>query len=230
MKLSILVPVYNEEETILKVVNILESISIGDVDKEIVIVDDGSIDGTLRILEDIKNRHKVIFHDKNMGKGKAVRTAIENASGDVMVIQDADLEYDPNDIRSLLEQIKRGETEVVYGSRFLGKTDNVFTALPTHYIGNKILTKFTNLLYNCELTDMETCYKMFRKNVLSGVNLKARGFELEPEITSKILKKGFKIKEIPINYSYRTYEKGKKIGKIDGFKALYYLLKYRVMD
>lgn len=230
IKLSILIPVYNEKKTILDILKQVEAVNLGGVKREIILVDDGSTDGTRKILQKLKSKYKVIFHKKNKGKGGAIRTAIENATGDVLVIQDADLEYDPRDHAKLIGPIKNGEVSVVYGSRFLGRNPQELKALKSHYFGNKLLTAITNILFGCRLTDMETCYKMFRKEVLKGVNLKARGFELEPEITAKILKRGFKIKELPITYNYRTFEEGKKITKMDGVKAIYYLLKYRLVD
>lgn len=230
MKLSILIPVYNEKKTILDLLKAVEKVDLGDVKKEIVLVDDGSTDGSREILESVKNKYKVIFHEKNGGKGAAIRIAIKHATGDIMVIQDADLEYDPQDFRRLIKPILSGETKVVYGSRLMHEKLSTIKIFRSHYIGNKVLTFITNLFYHCKLTDMETCYKMFKKEVLQGVPLKAKGFELEPEITSKILKRGFKIKELPINYNFRTYGEGKKIKKFDGVKAIYYLMKYRFMD
>ena len=226
MKLSILIPVYNEEETLQDILNKVDSVDLKDIEREVVIVDDGSTDKSRDILRTLAKKYKIIFHKKNSGKGAAIRTAIKNATGDVLVIQDADLEYNPEDHVKQLELIKNG-ADVVYGSRFLGQTKEELKAMKSHYYGNKLLTSLTNILFGCKLTDMETCYKMFKKDVLKGVRLRARGFDLEPEITSKICKRGFKIKEVPISYNYRTFDEGKKITKIDGLKALYYLLKYR---
>jgi len=231
MKLSILIPVYNEKNTVLELLKHVAAVNLDGIDKEIIIVDDGSTDGTHQILKGLKNRYKVIFHKRNMGKGSAIRTALKYATGDILIIQDADLEYDPlTNYKLLIEPIKRGEADVVYGSRFLGKDKIDCKEFYLHYFGNRLLTFITNFLYNSNLTDMETCYKVFTKKVLDGIILKAKGFDLEPEITSKLLRKEFKIKEVPISYNSRDFNEGKKITKIDGLKALYYLFKYRFFD
>lgn len=222
MKLSIIMPVFNEVGTIQKILEKVEKVDLGDIKKEIVVVDDGSIDGTREILKGLG--YKVIFHEKNKGKGAAVRTGIENSTGDLVLVQDADLEYDPNDYPNLIKPIVEGKTKVVYGSRFMGKEP---TEIFLHYIGNKLLTFTTNVLYNSSITDMETCYKVMSREVLKDLNLTANRFEFEPEITSKILKKGYKILEVPIAYKVRRYDEGKKITVIDGVKAFYYLMKYR---
>ncbi len=222
MKLSVVIPVYNEARTIRQILDKVDSVDIG-IEKEIVLVDDGSTDGTREILKELKG-YNIIFHEVNKGKGAAVRTGIENSKGDIIIIQDADLEYDPNDYAKLLKPILNGDTKVVYGSRFLGKEP---TEILSHYVGNKMLTFITNLLYNSKITDMETCYKVFRKEILNGITLKSNRFEFEPEITSKILKKGYKIMEIPITYKVRGYDEGKKITILDGVSALYYIIKYR---
>tara|TARA_Y100000034_G_C6898133_1_gene414555 strand:+ start:694 stop:1365 length:672 start_codon:yes stop_codon:yes gene_type:complete len=223
MKLSIIIPVYNEVKTLEEVINKVKKLKL---DKEIVVVDDGSEDGSRELLKKIENI-KLILHEKNYGKGKAVRTGLDNIEGDVVVIQDADLEYDPTDFVKMFDEIKNGE-KVVYGSRFLEKFDKVI--IKSHYFGNKFLSLFTSLLFFSKITDMETCYKMFRKEVMEGINLKARGFDLEPEITSKILKRKYKIKEVPISYNARDFDEGKKITWRDGVKAGWYLLKYRFVD
>ena len=227
MKLSILIPVYNEKETILEVLDTIESVDLGETTKEIILVDDCSTDGSREILSALKEKHRVFFHDQNQGKGGAIRTAIKEATGDVMIIQDADLEYDPSDYPRLLEPIKNHETDVVYGSRFIDQKNKKFAGMRLHYWGNRLLTSLTNLLFNAKLTDMETCYKMFRAHVLKDAPLQARGFELEPEITSHILKKRHSIKEIPITYRGRDYGQGKKIKKSDGLKAIACLLRQR---
>ena len=234
-RLSILIPVYNEEKTIVKVIDEVDKVKINNVEKEIIVVDDCSTDKTRDILKKIKNKSvKIFYHNKNMGKGSAIRTALENSTGGIISIQDADLEYEPRYIAKLVKPILEGKSDVVYGSRFLGKKLIFFgkekTILPSHWIGNRFLTLFTNLLYNGKITDMETGCKVFRKNVIKGINLKATRFDIEPEITAKILKRGFKIKEIPIDFNPRTSEEGKKITWIDGIKAAYYLLKYRIFD
>ncbi len=222
MKLSVVIPVYNEAKTIRQILDKVDAVDVG-IEKEIVLVDDCSSDGTREILKELK-QYKVIFHEVNKGKGASVRTGIENSKGDIIIIQDADLEYDPNDYVKLLKPILNGDTKVVYGSRFLGREP---TEILSHYIGNKLLTFITNLLYNSKITDMETCYKVFRREILNGITLKSNRFEFEPEITSKILKKGYKIMEIPINYKVRGYDEGKKITILDGVSALYYIIKYR---
>lgn len=239
VKLSILIPVYNEEETILKVIDEVNKVKIDNVEKEIIVVDDCSTDKTRGILKKVKDdvKHKslkIFYHSKNMGKGSAIRTALKNSTGDIISIQDADLEYEPKNIIKLIKPILEGKSDVVYGSRFLGKNLFLFgrkkTPLPSHWIGNKFLTLFTNLLYSGSITDMETGCKVFRKDVIGKISLKATRFDIEPEITAKILKKGCKIKEIPIDFNPRTFREGKKITWIDGIKAAYYLLKYRFVD
>ncbi|MEK7160105.1 MAG: glycosyltransferase family 2 protein [Patescibacteria group bacterium] len=231
MKLSIIVPVYNEENTILEVISNLEKLVIPAVSKEVIVVDDGSTDKTREKLKNIKSA-KIILHQKNQGKGAAVKTGIKNASGDYIIIQDADLEYDPEYIKTLILPIKQRKTEVVYGTR-LKRMPHLFgeektLQFLTHYLGNRFLSLVTSVLYGQWITDMETCYKLFPKNALSGVKLNARGFEFEPEITAKLIKKGYKILEIPIKVIPRGYDEGKKINTLrDGSKALLYLFKYR---
>ena len=234
MKLSIIVPVYNEEKTILPVLESLEKLNIPSVSKEVLVVDDGSTDSTRKKLQSVKN-FKIILHEKNGGKGQAVKTGIKNATGDYIIIQDADLEYDPNFIKELIKPILENEAKVVYGTRLkrmphLSREENRFQFL-LHYFGNRFLSLVTSVLYGQWLTDMETCYKLFPKNALNGVKLNARGFELEPEITAKLLKKGYKIMEVPITTKPRGYEEGKKLHTVrDGTKALWSLVKYRITD
>jgi len=233
--LSIIIPAYNEEKTISKVINEVEKIKLKNITKEIIIVDDFSRDRTRGILKGIKGKTiKIFYHNKNMGKGAAIRTALEHSTGDIISIQDADFEYDPQNIVKLIKPILDGTSNVVYGSRFLGKKLVLFgkekTKLPLHWIGNRGLTFLTNLLYFNSITDMETCCKVFKKNVIKNIRLKARRFDFEPEITAKILKSGYKIKEIPVDFKPRTFEEGKKITWRDGIKAAYYLLKYRFMN
>lgn len=226
MKLSIIMPVYNEVKTVLDVIKKIEDLDLGNIGKELIIVDDGSTDGTKDILKDIKN-HKVLFNDENQGMGSAVRTGLMHATGDIVIKQDADLEYEPESFISLIDHMQKNNLPAVYGSRFLASKHK---EIPLHYFGNKALTVFTNLLYGSKLTDMETCYKLVRLDVLKSLNLKAKHFDLEPEITSKLLKKGHNIAEIPIRYNARKFEEGKKITWVDGIKAAYYLLKYRFSD
>ena len=228
MKLSILIPVYDEKDSILEILKKVEKVNLGDIQKEIILVDDCSTDGSREILKKIKN-HKVLFHNNNLGKGAAVLTALKHASGNVIIIQDADLEYEPEEYKILIKPIIENKTDVVYGSRFIKK--GFKPANRIFYLGNMFLSFMTKIFYFRNITDMETCYKMFRKDVLNGIKIHARGFEFEPEITAKIIKKGYKIIEIPISYYARRIDEGKKLKPIkDGFKALYYLIYYRFFD
>lgn len=221
MKVSVIVPVYNERDNITQV---LKEVLKQDI-YEIIVVDDGSTDGTKEILKNIDNpRIKIFFHDKNMGKGSAVRTGLKNVSGDVIIIQDADLEYDPSEYEKLLVPIKRDKADVVYGSRFKGVT-RVFYFW--HYLGNKFLTLIANLLYNSTLSDMETCYKVFKKECIRDLILKSNGWGFDPEITAHFFKKGYRIVEVPISYYGRTYEEGKKIKWKHGFIVLWTIIKCR---
>ncbi len=225
MKLTIIIPVYNERQTIEE---ILMRVKQSPLEKEVIIVDDGSTDGTRDWLQTLKEDEiKVLLHPKNRGKGAAVRTGIQEASGEVTIIQDADLEYDPADYPSLLDPMIRFGADAVYGSRFLGP-HRVF--LFWHYLGNKLLTTITNILYDTMLSDMETCYKAVRTDVLKELKLKSNTFDIEPEITAKLFKRKLKIFEVPISYSGRSYEEGKKITAIDGFRALWTLFKFRFFD
>lgn len=230
MKLSIIVPVFNEENTILQILEKLQKADIP-VAHEIIIVDDGSTDTTREKLKKIKDA-KIILHKKNQGKGAAVKTGIESAKGDYILIQDADLEYNPNQIKSLLKPILEKKAEVVYGTRLnrmphLRKEEAKHLFI-IHYLGNRFLSLVTSILYIQWLTDMETCYKLFPKKAISSIKLNARGFEFEPEVTAKLSKQGYKIKEVSITANPRGYEEGKKLNTIrDGSKALWYLLKYR---
>lgn len=233
MKLSIIVPVYNEEKTILEILKRLDKLSIPKVTKEVIVVDDGSTDSTREKLKQIKN-FKVILHKVNKGKGSAVKTGIKEAKGDYIIIQDADLEYDPQQIKKLVAEIK-GEKSVVYGTRLdrmphLNKEEKKHLFI-LHYFGNRFLSLTASLLYGQWLTDMETCYKLFPKKAVEKMKINARGFEFEPEITSKLLKGGYKIKEVSITANPRGYDEGKKLNTIrDGSKALWYLFKYRFTD
>lgn len=245
MKLSIIMPVYNERATIEEIVQRVRAVDLTvevngnsrlkgrvQLEREIVIVDDGSTDGTRDILSRWKEAApadmQIIFHVQNGGKGAALRTGFEHATGDIFVIQDADLEYDPRDYVKLLGPLLEGRTPVVYGSRFLGGPRSAMSL--THTMGNKMLTVCTNLLYGTALSDMETCYKCFRRDVIANMPLRSRRFEIEPELTAKILKRGFTIFEVSISYNGRAFHEGKKITWRDGFSAVRTLVKYRFVD
>lgn len=227
MKISVIIPVYNEKNTIEEILRRVQNTKIP---SEIVIVDDGSTDGTREILARYKNSkpYQILFHDKNKGKGAAVNTGIQAATGDILIIQDADLEYDPREYPNLLKPIQEGNAEVVYGSRFLGGARRPI--LFWNMVANKILTLVTNILYNNILTDMETGYKVFRRDVVQNMTIHARRFDFEPEFTAKILKRKVRIYEVPISFNPRDYSEGKKIRLKDAFEAMWTLIKYRVVD
>jgi glycosyltransferase involved in cell wall biosynthesis len=227
MKITVLIPVYNEINTIKE---ILRRVQAMDVASEILIVDDGSQDGTRTILKEMdgSNGIRVLLHEKNQGKGAAVRTGIKAARGDIILIQDADLEYDPRDYPVLLQPLEEELADVVYGSRFLGGPRR--PAMFWHMVANKLLTLMTNILYDTILTDMETGYKVFRREVVEDIPLYAKRFEFEPEFTAKILKRNVRIFEVPISFNPRDYDEGKKIGIRDAFEAVWALLKYRFVD
>ena len=227
MKLSVIIPVYNEVQNI---TIILKRVQATELAWEIVIVDDGSTDGTRDVLKELdgKDNVRVILHEKNQGKGAAVRTGFAEAKGDVFLIQDADLEYDPRDYPAILRPIEEGIADVVYGSRFLGAARR--STMFWHMIANKLLTFFTNILYNNILTDMETGYKVFRREVLDGITIHSNSFNFEPEFTAKILKKNVRIFEVPITFNPRDYDEGKKIKLHDAFEAIWALIKYRFVD
>ena len=227
MKLSVIIPVYNEHESIEE---ILRRVHATDIPTEIIVVDDGSVDGTRDILKklDGKKHVRVIMHEKNQGKGAAVRTGLDAATGDVLLIQDADLEYDPRDYPALLKPIQEGIADVVYGSRFLGGPRRV--AMFWHMVANYMLTFMTNILYNTILTDMETGYKVFRRKVVQDMPLHSKRFDFEPEFTAKVLKRRHRIFEVAITFNPRDYSEGKKIKLKDAFEAGWTLLKYRFVD
>jgi len=250
VKLSVLIPCYNEFETIREIVDQVLVVQIRlrvrdgkfalpvaadgmvelTIEREIVIVDDGSTDGTRDVLRQLAELPDVFvhYHAQNMGKGAAVRTAIEQATGDIMLVQDADLEYDPRDYPTLLQPIIEGRSQVVYGSRFLGGPRKAMFF--THMVGNKLLTLFTNILFDTILSDMETCYKVFTRPVAEQLRLKSHGWGFDPEITAKILKRGYRIYEVPISYAGREYNEGKKISWRDGLTVMWTLLKYRLVE
>lgn len=231
-KLSILIPVFNEAKTIVAVLEMVSKAPACGLDKELIVVDDGSTDGSREILRELdadQYSAKVYFHEKNQGKGAALRTGQGHATGDIIMIQDADLEYSPNEYPNLLKPILDGHADVVYGSRLSGGT--VTRAFHfTHYVGNKFLSLLTNVLYNSTLTDMETCYKVFKAEIFKRVTIRSNRFEFEPEITAKVLKQNVRLYELPISYFGRDYSEGKKITWKDGFGAIWALIRYRFSD
>jgi len=246
LKLSIIIPVYNEATTLQEILRRVRAVKVVvpvgftldddngrrvEIEKEIIVVDDGSKDGSRQIVEEeaAQGYARAFYHDHNQGKGAAVRTGFQNATGDFFVVQDADLEYDPREYRLLLQPILEERADVVYGSRFRGGPTK--TMFFTHMLGNRFLTLVTNILYDTILSDMETCYKCFRAEVIRDIPLHARGFEFEPEVTAKVLKRGHRIYEVPISYTGREFEEGKKINPWrDGLKAVWTLIKYRFVD
>ena len=227
MKLSVVIPCYNEKNTIHKIVKSVKESGIKDL--EIIIVDDFSTDGTRDILEnEIKPLvDKIIYHEKNKGKGAALRTGFGEVTGDLVIVQDADLEYDPKEYVLLMQPILEGKADVVYGSRFMGSGPHRAVYF-WHMVGNKFLTMLSNMFSNINLTDMETCYKMFKKDVIKSINIEEDRFGFEPEITAKIAKKDYIIYEVGISYYGRSYKEGKKIGAKDGFRAIYSIIKYNI--
>jgi glycosyltransferase involved in cell wall biosynthesis len=222
--LSVIVPVYNERNTVAEIVRRMRRVELP-VDVEIIMVNDASWDGTGEILKALEDSTvQVVHHPANAGKGAAIRTGLGHVRGDLVLIQDADLEYDPDDWPRMLAPVLKGRAQVVYGSRFTGERRNM---LFTHWLGNRFLSLVTNVLYNTTLSDMETCYKLFDRKVLDGIEIRSDGFDFEPEVTAKILRRGYRIYEVPISYAGREYDEGKKITWKDGFRALWTLIRYR---
>lgn len=232
-KLSVIIPVFNEEKTIAEVLKKVDKVKLGQIGKEIIVVDDGSEDSSklkisafAKASTDKKNL-KTLSHKKNRGKGAAIKSGLKEATGDYVIIQDADLEYDPRDWQKMIKPIKEGKARVVYGSRFTGERRNMFF---WHMFANRFLSLITNILFDSTLSDMETCYKMMPRQFLKQLNLKSKRFDFEPEVTAKILKRGVRIYEVPISYAGREYHEGKKITWRDGLIALWTLLKYRILE
>jgi glycosyltransferase involved in cell wall biosynthesis len=222
--LSVVVPVFNERVTVAEVIRRVRAVDVP-VDVEVIVVDDGSSDGTDQVLSALADSTvRVLTHPVNRGKGAAIRTGMVAARGDLLLVQDADLEYDPEDWPRLLDPILRGKAQVVYGSRFTGERKNM---LPLHWIGNRFLSLVTNILYSSTMSDMETCYKLFDRRVLEGITIQSDKFDFEPEITAKVLRRGYRIYEVPISYAGREVSEGKKITWRDGIGALRALIKYR---
>ncbi len=229
-KLSIVIPVYNEKATFLQLLKLVEQVNLGAIQKEIVIVNDASTDGTTELLKKLQTDKpdlKIIQKDTNEGKGFALRDGFKHTTGDYIIVQDADLEYDPADYLKLIRALDEAHVDVVYGSRFSGNYKDMSNL---HYFGNKFLTILTNVLYGVLLTDMETCYKLLPGDFVRSMTIKSSRFNFEPEITAKILKSGMKITEVPINYKGRSHSEGKKISWHDGLAAVIALLKFRVLD
>jgi len=227
VKLSIVMPVYNEKDTIEEIIRRIRATPF---EKEIIIVDDFSTDGTRELLQGMENEPdtRVFYHERNMGKGAALRTGFGQVTGDIVIVQDADLEYDPGEYHNLIKPILEDKADVVYGSRFMGGPRRVLYFW--HTVGNRILTIFSNMMTNLNLTDMETCYKVFRREIIERITIKSNRFGVEPEITAKIAKLGARVYEIPISYHGRKYSEGKKIGWKDGINALYSIIRFRLFD
>ena len=233
--LSILIPAYNEEDSILDILEKIDAVDLSPVNtaKELVVVDDGSTDKTAENIQLFASKHPtcklLLIRQKNQGKGSAIRTAIKHATGDIIIIQDADLEYDPNDYETLIKPILEGQADVVYGSRRL-KEGNVQYSGLSFYLGGLVLTLLANILYNTNITDEPTCYKVFRSSILKNINLHCTGFEFCPEVTAKVAKRGIEIYEVPISYFPRSVSEGKKINWKDGIEGVWTLIKYRFIE
>jgi len=228
-RITVLIPIFNEVNTLKTILQKVEEANFCGLEKEIILIDDFSTDGTREILKELADKYKIFYHDKNLGKGAALRTGFEHVTGDITVIQDADLEYEPVDYEPLVQLILDGKADVAYGSRLSGgKPSRSF--MFTHLLGNKVLTLMTNILYNTTLTDMETCYKAFRTEFIKGIEIKSNRFDFEPEITAKVLKRGARLYELPISYYGREYDEGKKITWKDGIHAIFALIKFRFVD
>lgn len=228
-KVSIVIPVYNELNSLEQLLNKVEEADFAGLEKEIILIDDNSTDGTKEILKKMEDKYKIYYHNVNQGKGAAVRTGFQYVTGDITVIQDADLEYDPNDYTDVLKLIIVNGADAAYGSRFMNLDDHK-TAVKVNFVANVLLTLMTNILFGAKLTDMETCYKAFKTDIIKGITIKSDRFDFDPEITAKVLKKKAKIMEAPISYSGRTFEEGKKITWKDGIHAVLALIKYRFTD
>lgn len=228
-KVSIIIPVFNEEKDILKILAQVEDASFCNLEKEIIIVDDYSTDSTKEILKTVENKYQIYYHEKNKGKGGAIKTALNYVTGDYTVIQDADLEYSPNDYDKLLPLLINKEAEVIYGSRFLNK-ENHKNFMLKNKMANIFLTALTNVLYGSTISDMETCYKAFKTEIIKNIKINSNRFDFEPEITAKILKKKYILKEVAINYKGRNHNEGKKINYKDGLCAIFTLIKYKLFD
>lgn len=228
MKLSVIMPAYNEERTIEK---ILRKVDATGIEKEIIVVDDASTDSTGEIISRLEGEIpglKIVRHERNRGKGAAIRSALPHVEGDIVIIQDADLEYDPGEYSKIIAPIKSGDADVVYGSRFLGGPHRVLYYW--HYVANKLITTIANTLYNVNLNDLETCYKAFRAEVIKTLEIRSNKFGFEPEVTAKVIKAKYRIYEVPISYYGRTYEEGKKITWKDGIAAIFFLVRYRFFN
>lgn len=230
-KITVLIPIFNEVNTLRLILQKIDEVSFCGLEKEIILIDDYSTDGTRDILAELSqtysDKYKIFYHDKNMGKGAALRTGFGHVTGDITIIQDADLEYNPEDYEPLIKLLVEGKADVAYGSRFLNKNSE-FMLLSK--LANKFLTFVTNVLYNVHLTDMETCYKAFKTEFIKEIKIKSNRFDFEPEITAKVLKKGAKLIELPVLYNAREYDEGKKITWKDGVHAIWTLVKFRFSD